>query len=234
MTVSTRTSAPSYKIFEPDALDQIYAKGALDPMMGGIAGSLALSHGANKAGYQDRYLASQKEFNNLAANLDMAEMDNRRKIELLKGAVDLIGKGAATPDLDPGSLVGLYTAPGYQNDTLGKSLRDLNAAKAQGARASGASTNKDYYTIQRPIILDDGTSGMQTVKTFGTPPANASTGGAAGDKSRVINQNVVKAVAAALGPDAQGERMADGGTKWQSPSKPGVVIMFDAQGNAKR
>ena len=230
MTVSTRTSAPSYKIFDPDALDQIYAKGALDPMMGGIAGSLALSHGANKAGYQDRYLASQKEFNNLAANLDMAEMDNKRKIELLKGAVDLIGKGAATPDLDPGSLAGLYTAQGYQKDTLGQSLRNLNAAKAQGARASGASTNKDSYTDQSPIINDDGTPGMRTIKKYGTPPTSAPAGGA----SNVITQNVVKTVAAALGPDAQGQRTSDGGTKWTSPSKPGVVIAFDAQGNAKR
>lgn len=233
MTVSTRTSAPAYKIFEPDALDQIYAKGVLDPMMGGIAGSLALSHDAKKAGYRQDYLASQKDFNNLAANLDMAEMDNKRRIELLKGAVDLIGKGAPTTSLDPGALAGLYTGQGYNDDTLGKSLRDLNAAKAQGARSSGASTNKDYYTVQSPVILPDGTTGMETVKTFGAPPARTSTSGANAN-ANVINQGVVKAVAAALGPDAKGVRTQDGGTRWESPSKPGVVIEFDAQGIKKR
>ena len=233
MTVSTRTSAPSYKIFEPDALDAVYAKGVIsDPIMGGIAGAMGLAHDMSKSRNQDNYLKSQDDFNRMAANLDLAEMDSKRKIELLKSAVDLIGKGAPTTDLNPGALDGLYHGQGYLADTLGKSLRNLNDAKAEGARngGGGGSGGKDSYTDQIPFINADGTSGMRTVKKYGTPPASTPAGGA----NNVIKQSIIKAVTAALGPDAQGVPTSDGGTKWQSPSKPGVVIMFDAQGNAKR
>jgi hypothetical protein len=231
MTVSTRTSAPSYKIFEPDALDAVYAKGVIsDPIMGGIAGAMGLAHDMSKSRNQDNYLKSQADFNKMAANLDLAEMDSKRKIELLKGAVDLIGKGAPTTSLEPGALSGLYTQEGYGKDTLGRSIRDLNAAKAEGARNGGESGGKDSYTDQVLINNPDGTSSLRTIKRYGTPPASAPAGGAA----NVIKQGVVKAVAAALGPDAKGESTQDGGTKWTSPTKPGVVIEFDAQGIKKR
>jgi hypothetical protein len=232
MAVSTRTSAPSYKIFEPDALDTTYAKGVIsDPVMGGIAGAMGLAHDMSKMRNQDNYLASQEKFNKMAGNLDAMEIAQKQKAEILKAATTLLGHGAPTTSLEPGALSGLYNQQGYLDDTLGKSLRDLNAAKAEGARSGGGgSEGKDYYTVQSPVILPDGTVGTETVRTQGKPPPRTSTGGAA----NVVKQNIIKAVGAALGPDAKGVDTQNGGTKWTSPSKPGVVIEFDAQGNAKR
>lgn len=234
MTVLTRTSAPSYKIFEPDALDQIYAKGSLDPIMGGISYAFGSAHKQEAAGNQQQYLASQERFNRMAATLDAMEMDSKTKQAALKIGGELIAKGE-----DPAKIIGgdlIYgdpaqnLLPGLLRDKIRSEINQNNAPKGGGDK------NKVVDTYPYG-------GGTRTVTTAGAPveqrPAEptskpGSTPVAPKDKSNTITQSVIRTAQSALGPDAQWTATKEGGSKWMSPSKPGVVIEFDKNGVAKR
>lgn len=82
MPVNTRMSPPSYKVFEPDALDAIYAKGQLDPVMGGIAYAFRKAHEGDSERAQADYLASQDRYNAMARDLDALEAKQRQDLAL--------------------------------------------------------------------------------------------------------------------------------------------------------
>jgi hypothetical protein len=235
MTASTRTSAPSYKIFEPDALDQIYAKGNLDPIMGGISYAFGSAHKQEAAGNQDRYLQSQEKFNRMAATLDAMEMDSKTKQKALEIGGQLIAKGE-----DPTKIIGsdlIYgdpaqnLLPGLLRDKIQSEINSNNAPKGGG---DGKAKTVDTFPYGE---------GTRTVTTPGVPaearpsePATkpGSTPAAPKDKSSAIAQGVVKTAITTLGQDAQWTATKDGGSKWMSPSKPGVTLEFDKNGVAKR
>lgn len=145
MTVTTRTSAPSYKIFEPDSLDAVYAKGNLDPIMGGISYAFGSAHKQEKAGYQDQYLESQEKFNRMAATLDAMEIDAKTKQEAMKLGIGLIKEGE-----DPTKILGAGMVYANPADSSLPALKrgELQASINQKNSAASASGNesKDTYT----------------------------------------------------------------------------------------
>lgn len=233
MTVSTRTSAPSYKIFEPDALDAIYAKGNLDPIMGGISYAFGSAHKMDKAGYQDQYLASQERFNKMAAGLDALEMSSKQKTELLKGAIDLIGKGESPAKLFGGNEV-------YRNDQDAL-LPGLMAQKAAGSGGSGGT--KETETHELTGATEDGTYKISRKGPPGTvsgvvPPKDVKpgstpiSGAANSDASKA--QAIVKTATQLLGPDVGFVKKPDGSVIARSASQPGRELQFDQNGVLKR
>src|SRR5712664_4062961 len=109
MPVTTRMSAPNYKIFEPDALDAIYAKGNLDPIMGGISYAFGNAHKMDNQIAAGQTLEAQDKFNKMAANLDAMEITNKTKQEALKIGGKLMELGE-----DPTKVLGsgdIYTNP---------------------------------------------------------------------------------------------------------------------------
>ena len=242
MTVTTRTSAPSYKIFEPDVLDQIYANKVFDPVMGGFAGALGSFHKMNKAGYQDDYLASQEKFNKMAGNIDAMEIAQKQKEALLKGAVQLLGHGAATTDFDPGSVSGLLTAQGYQNDTLGKAIRDKMIAEAQRARAGDGDKLKSIikYSTTPPGTNQTIEETYQYKPGEVLPPSRVRATNPTGSTSVSTNANatattreqVAILAKAAAGPDAKLMQQSPEGASLWAGSKGTAV--FDPNGKLDR
>ena len=241
MTVSTRTSAPSYKIFEPDALDAVYAKGVIsDPIMGGIAGAMGLAHDMSKSRNQDNYLKSQDDFNRMAANLDAMEMDSKTKQAALKIGGELIGKGE-----DPTKIIGsdlIYGDPA-QNLLPGllrnKIQSDINANNSKGAGGG----EKDTYTES---WTDPATGKDHVIKRQGSPtnlgpPPTApatKTGGPAGStpipsKTGTTNAQQIEARAkAAAGPDAKIVQTSPSGASLWAGSKG--TATFDPSGKQVR
>ena len=165
MTVSTRTSAPSYKIFDPDALDVAYANGVIsNPVMGGIASAAGITHSMSKMRNQDNYLASQEKFNEMAATLDAMEMDSKTKQKMMDVAGTLISKGEGPANVLGGSDI-------YNGNPAGALLpgllRDKIAAETAAAGRSGNDGGvKEKHTVQTV----DPVTGKTIVHTVPGPP----------------------------------------------------------------
>lgn len=251
MTVTTRTVAPSYRIFEPDALDQIYARtAATDPIMGGIANAFGIANRMNKEGSQNQYLASQERFNKMAAALDMMEMQEKRKTEALKIGGTLIGKGE-----DPTKVIGSDSIYSNPSDSLLPGLmRGLIAAKTVGAAngGGGGGGTKEYDTIAE--TSRDIATGREITTTKRRAPGaidSTSPGGPKPDpsKSTAVPSNVNKNVAqdkqvearakAALGGNAVLAAQQNGATLWVNPNKRDsagkpMTVTFDSTGKQVR
>ena len=163
MTVSTRTSAPSYKIFDPDALDVAYANGVIsNPVMGGIASAAGITHSMSKMRNQDNYLASQEKFNEMAATLDAMEMDSKTKQKMMEVAGTLISKGEGPANVLGGSDI-------YNGNPAGALLpgllRDKIAAETAAAGRSGSGGDGKAKTVDTYPYGE----GMRTVTTPGAP-----------------------------------------------------------------
>ena len=240
MTVSTRTSAPSYKIFEPDALDAVYAKGVIsDPIMGGIAGAMGLAHDMSKSRNQDNYLKSQDDFNRMAANLDAMEMDSKTKQAALKIGGELIAKGE-----DPTKIIGSDLIYGSPGDNLlpglmrGKIQSDINANNSKGAGSGEKDTyteswtdpasGKDYVVKRQgsPAVI-----GPAPTKSTGTNAPASSTPIASKAGTTNAQQIEVRAKAAA-GPDARLVQSSPSGATLWAGSKG--TATFDPSGKQVR
>lgn len=150
MAVNTRLSAPNYRIFEPDTLDAIYAKGMLDPQEGGIAAALANAHTVEKGMDTDRALAEQDRFNAMARGLDAMEINQRTVGERMKIAPSLLEHGTNAGDIL--GIQDILTPGGIQNNDAaglfqGKTRAEIAAlnAKANADRLAGVDTVKDTY-----------------------------------------------------------------------------------------
>lgn len=239
MTVSTRTSAPSYKIFEPDALDQIYAKGNLDPIMGGISYAFGSAHKQEAAGNQQQYLASQERFNKMAATLDAMEMDSKTKQAALKIGGELIAKGE-----DPTKIIGSDLIYGNPNDSLvpglmrRKTESEINANNSKGAGGGEKDTyteswtdpasGKDYVVKRQgsPSVI-----GPAPTKSTGTNAPAGSTPIASKAGTTNAQQIEVRAKAAA-GPDAKIIQSSPSGATLWAGSKG--TATFDPSGKQVR
>ena len=147
MAVTTRMAAPSYKIYEPDALDAIYAKGSLDPIMGGIAGAMGIAKRQNTIMDQEEFVRQQDRYNKMAANLDAMEIDSKTKQEALKEGVKLIMHGTDASGvkgieniLTPGAIGANDTASLYKTKVL------ADAAKGSGGGDGGKESWTERWT----------------------------------------------------------------------------------------
>ncbi len=242
MTVSTRTSAPSYKIFEPDALDQIYAKGNLDPIMGGISYAFGSAHKQEAAGNQDRYLQSQERFNKMAAALDAMEMDSKTKQEALKIGGKLIGDGE-----DPTKIIGSDLIYGNPGDSLlpGLLRNKISSEIARNGAAASADKNGPKDTVTESWT-DPGTGKDIVYKRQGKPSDVGGPPPAPGtkvnppagstpipSKAGVTNSQQIEARAkAAAGPDAKIVQSSPSGATLWAGSKG--TATFDPSGKQVR
>lgn len=239
MAVSTRLTAPNYKIFEPDQLDAIYAKGNLDPIMGGISYAFGSAHKAEAAGNQADYMQSQDKFNKMAAALDAMEIDSKTKQEAMKIAGTLIGHGE-----DPTKLQGGASIYNNATDSLlpgllrGKIQSEISKNQAAGT----ADRNKDSDTYKTTTV-DPGTGTVveQTSKRkpgqLDMTPPNAggnpkeSTPIPQKDNSAVLQQQIQTRAKAAAGPDAKLIDSANGATLWKGSKG---IVTFDPTGKQVR
>lgn len=239
MTVSTRLNAPNYKIFEPDAIDAIYAKGNLDPIMGGISYAFGNAHKAEAANNQQDYLASQDKFNRMAAALDAMDIDAKRKAEALKIGGRLIEHGE-----DPTKVLGsgdIYADPA--NSLLPGLLRkkiqseiDRNGAAANADRTRDSDTYKETYvepgsnrviektSKRKPGQLDmsSGPGASPTGSTPVQPNANAGSN---------LKQQIEMRAKAAAGADAKLVAEQNGATLWKGSKG---IVTFDPTGKQVR
>lgn len=239
MTVSTRITAPNYKIFEPDALDAIYAKGNLDPIMGGISYAFGNAHKAEGVNNQQDYMQSQDKFNRMAAGLDAMEIDQKRKEAAMKIAGTLIGHGEDPTKLQGGADI--YTNPG--DNLLPGMLRNKIASEIN-KNNSGASADrsKDSDTVKETYV-EPGSNKVVEVTHKGKPGSvqipsgpgvnpkgstpiapNANSGG------NLQEQISIRAKAAA-GPDAKLIQEANGATLWKGSKG---IVTFDPTGKQVR
>lgn len=249
MTVTTRMQAPSYQIFNPDALDQIYAsKVASDPIMGGIAYTLGAAHKMNKAGTQDQYLASQERFNRMAMALDAMEMQEKRKTKAME-----IGGGLVKEGFDPANIPSsaeYLSAPDPMTDLIRSLVRAKTANQLSGGGGGGT---KEYDTVQttRTIpgtqttetITERRAPGSKTPRTAGpsagipaTPNAPVpSTPVGPNANAGAVNQEQQRLHATAVvGKDARPiATRPDGAVLWGSPTT-GRTIAFTATGKEPR
>jgi hypothetical protein len=226
MTVSTRTSAPSYKIFEPDTLDAVYAKGNLDPIMGGISYAFGSAHKQNKAEYRDQYLASQEKFNRMAATLDAMEMDSKTKQEAMKLGVALIKEGE-----DPIKIIGasnVYANPA--DSSLPALKRNELQASINAKNASASASGKEGYDTISTVTTPPGSNQTVTV-TQKRPAGKMSTAAPStvdpttstpvapnANAAAVTRQQIQARAEAAVGRGAKIiDQSPSGATLWQGP-----------------
>lgn len=165
MTVSTRLTAPNYKIFEPDSLDAIYAKGNLDPIMGGISYAFGSAHKQEAANNQSSYLESQDKFNRMAAALDAMEIDSKTKQEAMKLGIGLIKDGE-----DPTKILGAGMVYANPADSSLPALKrgELQASINQKNSAASADRGKDSMTVQESYTPPGGNKSI-TITHKGKP-----------------------------------------------------------------
>ncbi|CAB4197463.1 hypothetical protein UFOVP1323_29 [uncultured Caudovirales phage] len=225
MVVSTRLTAPNYKIFEPDSLDAIYAKGNLDPIMGGISYAFGSAHKQEAANNQSSYLESQDKFNRMAAALDAMEIDSKTKQEAMKLGIGLIKEGE-----DPTKILGAGNVYANPADSSLPALKrgELQASINQKNSAASASGKEGYDTVQtvttppgsnqtvtvtqrrKPGVLETGAGKVNP--TTSTPVQSNANAGA-------VNAQQIQARAeAAVGRGAKIiDQSPSGHTLWQGP-----------------
>lgn len=241
MVVSTRISAPNYKIYEPDALDAIYAKGNLDPIMGGISYAFGNAHRLNSQMDQEDFTRQQDRYNKMAAALDAMEIDSKTKQEALKIGGTLIGKGEDPTKVRGSELI--YNDPA-DNALPGLERGVLSSKIAQQNAAASADKSKDSDTFTTKSI-DPGTGVEQTVtskrKPGGTTPIATVPQGADPRASTPVPANTGNAeaqirarIAAAVGTDKPVVRDNGNGTFTVASPDGKRTAIFDNKGNQKR
>lgn len=167
MAVNTRLSAPTYKIFEPDALDVMLSQHVLDPLQGGLAGAMLLNHRNDTQQGQQDFLASNEKFNQMARGLDAMEIAQKSHEARLKLAPGLMEHGTDANTirgiedlLTPEGILGNKSASLYQGKTAAE-IAALNA-KANADRSGQMITNKETYT-------DPGTNTTREITYKGKP-----------------------------------------------------------------
>lgn len=239
MAVSTRMTAPNYKIFEPDSLDAIYAKGNLDPIMGGISYAFGNAHKAEAAGNQADYMQSQEKFNKMAAALDAMEIDSKTKQEALKIGGKLVELGE-----DPTKVLGsegIYSNPA--DSLLPGLLRGKIQSEITRNNAAGtADRNKDTDTFKTTTVdpatgtVVEQTSKRKPGQLDMTPPnaggnPKGSTPIPQKDNSAVLQQQIQTRAKAVAGPDAKLIDSANGATLWKGSKG---IVTFDPTGKQVR
>lgn len=243
MAVSTRMAAPNYKVFEPDALDQIYAQKSLDPVMGGIAWAMGNAHKGEAGRAQQEFSGQQDQYNKMASRLDAMDIAQKQKEAALKIAGALAEKGE-----DPTNLQGMDSVyanpgasllPGLLRNNIQSEIAH-NMRNPSGAGGGEVNTVQETHTDagtgdtvvttkkgkgvvipERPTV--DPTASTPIVKT---PEAAAS--------SATANQQRIAAQAKTIvGPDAHIVKEVEGHTLWTNGAGNKIAI-FDPNGKMVR
>lgn len=148
MTVTTRTAAPSYKIFEPDALDQILQGAMIKPgPEAAFAGALNTTHTLDKAANAKQFLQDQDRYNQMAAGLEVLGIDQKRKEAAMKLIPGLMAHGADAGDIR--YISELLNPAGIAKNDIANLFKAESASKVAKnyADANAERGTPDTYTV---------------------------------------------------------------------------------------
>lgn len=169
MTVNTRLVAPNYKIFEPDALDVALSNKVLDPLQGGIAGAMLLTHNRESALAQQDYTGQLDRFNSMARGLDAMEMEHKTKQEGMKLAPGLMEHGTSAKDII--GIENILNPSGIQADDAATAFKAWNDARIAEARAKAANAGAGHDVKEQTTENQVDAAGNVTVAhRYGGPP----------------------------------------------------------------
>lgn len=241
MAVNTRLSAPTYKIFEPDALDVMLSQHVLDPLQGGLAGSMLLTHKLESQNNQQQYMESNDKFNSIARGLDAMEIAQKHKEARMKLAPGLLEHGTDAQDilgiedlLSQSGILGNKTASMFQN----KNAAEIAAlgAKANADRSGSMDTNKQTWVDPATGVVHEVTNkgrGISTPKPASIDMQSSTPVPTSGNTPVVNQQQTSTRAKAAIGPDAVLVKTEGGIQYWSSPTTKKMGA-FDSNGKMIR
>jgi hypothetical protein len=179
-----KLTAPNPALFDPDALEQTFAKGVTArDNTAGLSAAWLLLQGADRARDQDKYMGALNTTNAMDAALQRQEMVAKTRQEAMKNAAGLIKEGFA-----PSNLVGggdVVTG----DDPMTGLLRDLVSSKIFANRNKGAggggAGGKPTTTVQTQMT-GWGAPGVTTVTSKNADP-NAAHAANAAAMTQVVN-----------------------------------------------
>lgn len=242
MALNTRLSAPTYKIFEPNALDVALSQRVLDPLQGGIAGAMLLSHSVDNQNAQQQYLASSDKFNQMARGLDAMEIAQKHREAAMKIGGTMVEHGEDPTNIqsmeDVFKNVGGSLLPGLLRSKIQSEIA-ANGAKANADRGASMDTVKRTYTDpgtnETIEVTSKGKAGRidiparTTVDPAGSTPIPASPNAPVAAKN-AIEQRVIAATGTSTpvykGQDATGNHI------FANPAS-GKKVVVDKSGNVR-
>lgn len=245
MAVNTRTAAPSYKIYEPDALDVALSNKVLDPLQGGIAGAMLLNHQAESANNVRDFTADQSRFNKMAAGLDAMEIAQKSQEARMKLAPGLMEHGTNAKDIL--GIEDVLSPSGIQSNDAASLFGDKTRAEIAAALAKASHAGDGTKETTTETSMDAGT-GKVVAHKYGGPPVTAiapvdATGSTPipdnnPNKAIANRQAAVKAGIAAVGgtgpQDVAGGTDAEGNLHIVNKADPTRKVVIDKNGKQIR
>jgi hypothetical protein len=128
-------TAPSPALFDPDSVEQIYAKGSLDRNLAGLSALMGYGARLQRGNDRDKYLGALNESNKQSAYLGEREANYKMKTENAKTAAGL-AKDGYLPSTLSGSGDIFTDVP--KADEFALLQQDLVRAEAMAKRAAAA------------------------------------------------------------------------------------------------
>lgn len=167
-----KLTAPNVNLFDPDALEQIFAKGVTArDNTAGLSAAWLLSSRADRMNDQDRYLGALNTTNQMDAALQRQEVAAKLREQGMKSATDLIKEGFTPTSLNSGA--DLFSDLG-SGDNYAKMLQALTQSKITANNSKGASGGggKPTTTVQS-VMMPWGAAGPTTITSKNADPAAA-------------------------------------------------------------
>lgn len=164
MATAPRPAVPSPQIFNSDPIEQTYAKGTLDPQMGGIAYAYLNAARGDRQNDQDVYMQSLKSAQNLQAQLQREDNQQELLRDALKMAPTYAERGISADEVP---IINSLYKGGSGSSNSAALYRDLIVADAQAKRAAAAhagDAGADRETLAR-TVEPNGQVGTTTITT---------------------------------------------------------------------
>lgn len=163
-------------MFDPDALEQIFAKGVTArDNTAGLSASWLLAQGDSRLRDQDRYLGAMSNLNQMDAALQRQEIAAKLREQGMKSSVDLIKEGFAprTTSGGPDVLTDVNDADVNAVTQMNRDLVRSNIFKNMHVGAGGGGGTKEKVEETRTVWVQDPGGGPPypvTIKSSGQDP----------------------------------------------------------------
>lgn len=151
MASTPRPAIPAPQIFNSDPIEQTYAKGTLDPQMGGIAYAYLNAARGDRANDQDVYMKSLASAQNLQAQLQQQEMQHEDLQTLLKEIGPTVNAGVSPSDIPMYRRIMPGGNPTGDPSALRRALLMSEANAHNAAAAHAGDAGAPVETVQRTI-----------------------------------------------------------------------------------
>jgi hypothetical protein len=164
-------------MFDPDALEQIFAKGVTArDNTAGLSAAWLLAQGDSRLKDQDRYLGAMNNLNQMDAALQRQEIAAKLREQGMKSATALIKEGFKPSTLNAGGDV-FNDIPG--GDSYSGMLQELTRSKIFANMNKGAGGGAKESTTVQSTMMPWGAAGPTVVTSKGSNPQNAYSANAA-------------------------------------------------------